>query len=155
MACIDKSVERNHGSMRRVRFRAYGHANVTGDHRTTVEITSEPTLTPSGTCIVGIRANKTLQRFDSEIKELARSPNTRIVLRLNVENLIEEIEGRGDPGLTYSDSTSMVARKSSFVCGRTLMIQADKAASDLNRSLIERLKQPETAIDCELLFISE
>ncbi|MFX1264677.1 MAG: DUF371 domain-containing protein, partial [Promethearchaeota archaeon] len=120
-----------------------------------VEITSESTLTPRGTCIVGIRADKTLRSFDSQVKELARSPNTRIVLRLAVEGLVEEIEGRGDPGLTYSDSISMVARKSTFVCGRTLMIHADKAASDLNRSLIERLKQPEATIDCELLFISE
>ncbi|MFX1265712.1 MAG: DUF371 domain-containing protein, partial [Promethearchaeota archaeon] len=46
--------------MRRVQFRAYGHANVTGSHQTTVEITSESTLTPRGTCIVGIRADKTL-----------------------------------------------------------------------------------------------
>ncbi|MFX0044689.1 MAG: DUF371 domain-containing protein [Candidatus Hermodarchaeota archaeon] len=141
--------------MRRVQFRAYGHANVTGSHQTTVEITSESTLTPRGTCIVGIRADKTLRSFDSQVKELARSPNTRIVLRLDVEGLVEEIEGRGGPGLTYSDSISMVARKSTFVCGRTLMIHADKAASDLNRSLIERLKQPEATIDCELLFISE
>lgn len=97
----------------------------------------------------------TLQSLDSQVKELVKSPNTRIVLKLTVADLVEEIEGRGDPRLAYSDSVSMVARKSPFVCGRTLMIEANKAASDLNRSLIERLKQPETAIDCELLFISE
>lgn len=97
----------------------------------------------------------TLQSLDSQIRQLAKSSNTRIVLKLTVADLVEEIEGRGDPRLTYSDSVSMVARKSSFVCGRTLMIEANKAASDLNRSLIERLKQPETVIDCELLFISE
>ncbi|UCH04134.1 MAG: DUF371 domain-containing protein [Candidatus Thorarchaeota archaeon] len=141
--------------MHRVQFQAYGHANVIGNHRTTVEITSESALTPRGTCIVGVRADMTLQSLDSQLKRLAKSPNTRIVLKLTVEDLVEEIEGRGDPRLTYSDLVSMVARKSSFVCGRTLMIEANKAASDLNRSLIERLKQPETAIDCELLFISE
>lgn len=97
----------------------------------------------------------TLQSLDLQVKQLAKSPNTRIILKLNVEDLVEKIEGRGDPRLTYSDSVSMVARKSSFVCGRTLMIEANKAASDVNRSLIERLKQPETVIDCELLFISE
>ncbi|MFW9943509.1 MAG: DUF371 domain-containing protein [Candidatus Sifarchaeia archaeon] len=141
--------------MSRVQFQAYGHANVMGSHRTTVEITSESTLTPRGTCIVGVRADMTLQSLDLQVKQLAKSPNTRIILKLNVEDLVEKIEGRGDPRLTYSDSVSMVARKSSFVCGRTLMIEANKAASDVNRSLIERLKQPETVIDCELLFISE
>ncbi|MHA2379208.1 MAG: DUF371 domain-containing protein [Candidatus Thorarchaeota archaeon] len=153
--CNDKSVERNDRNMRRVRFRAFGHGNVTGEHETTVEITSEPTLTPRGTCIVGIRADMTLQRMDSQVKELVKSKNTRIVLKLAVTDLVEKITGRGDPRLTYSDSVAMVARKSSFVCGRTLMVQSDKAASDLNRSLIEGLKQPETAIECEILFISE
>lgn len=141
--------------MHRVQFQAYGHANVIGNHRTTVEITSESTLTPRGTCIVGVRADMTLQSLDLQVKQLAKSPNTRIVLKLAVGDIVETIEGRGNPRLTYSDSVSMVTRKSSFVCGRTLMIEANKAASDLNRSLIERLKQPETAIDCELLFISE
>lgn len=97
----------------------------------------------------------TLQSLDLQIKQLAKSPHTRIVLKLAVGDIVETIEGRGDPRLTYSDSVSMVTRKSSFVCGRTLMIEANKAASDLKRSLIERLKQPETAIDCELLFINE
>ncbi len=97
----------------------------------------------------------TLQSLDSQVKQIARSSNTRIVLTLDVAGLVEKIEGRGDPKLTYSDLISMVARKSSFVCGRTLMIEANKAASDLNRSLIEKLRQPQTVIDCELLFINE
>ena len=94
-----------------------------GDHRTTVEITSESNLTPRGTCIVGVQADMTLQSLDSQVKQLAKSPNTRIVLKLAAADLTEEIEGRGNSGLTYSDSVSMVARKSSFVCGRTLMVK--------------------------------
>jgi hypothetical protein len=37
----------------------------------------------------------------------------------------------------------MVVRKSSFTSGRTLMIRADKAAADLDRRMIERLKRSE------------
>ena len=35
----------------------------------------------------------------------------------------------------------MVVRKSRFTCERTLAISADKAACDLDRKLIERIKE--------------
>ncbi|MFW9793206.1 MAG: DUF371 domain-containing protein [Candidatus Thorarchaeota archaeon] len=141
--------------MRRVCFKAYGHPNVTGEHRTTVELTSESLLTKQGTCIVGVRADLTLNELDSDIKDLALLETTEIVLRLNVNGLEEKITGTGGSGLTYSDPTSMVARTSSFECGRTLMVNADKAASDLSREFIEKLKDETIVIECELIFSSQ
>ncbi|MFW9926620.1 MAG: DUF371 domain-containing protein [Candidatus Thorarchaeota archaeon] len=138
--------------MRKVQFKAYGHQNVIGEHRTTVELTKEDFLTHQGTCIVGVRADLTLNELDDEIKRLALLETTTITLRLCIEELVEEVAGNGGSGLTYSDSTSMVARKSSYQCGRTLMINADKAASDLNREFIERLKDDAAEISCELIF---
>ncbi|MGY5874334.1 MAG: DUF371 domain-containing protein [Candidatus Thorarchaeota archaeon] len=140
--------------MRTVQFTAYGHVNVVSMHRTTVEITAEEFLTPQGTCIIGVRANQTLQMLDDEIKKLARNPKTRIILKMSTEGITEEVTGRGSEGLTYSDSVSMVARKSNFECSRTLMIDADKAALDLNRRFIEKLKNPKCILDCELIYIS-
>ncbi|MCK5388859.1 MAG: DUF371 domain-containing protein, partial [Candidatus Thorarchaeota archaeon] len=46
--------------MHLVRFKAYGHENVIGEHKTTVEITTEDYLTKQGTCIVGMEANQKL-----------------------------------------------------------------------------------------------
>jgi uncharacterized protein len=37
----------------------------------------------------------------------------------------------------------MVVRKSGFISGRTLMIGADKAAADLDRRFVEKLKNSE------------
>ena len=141
--------------MQRVQFKAYGHENVIGEHRTTVELTSEDYLTKQGTCIVGVRAEISLSQMDSKIKELALQPNTRIVLRMHVEGLTEEVIGTGSPGLTYTDSTSMVARTSTFECGRTLMVNADKAASDLSREFVDRLKVDGVVIECELVYITQ
>lgn len=137
-----------------VSFRAFGHENVIGKHKTTVEITSEDFLTREGTCIVGVRATQTLANLDSTIKELAASETTRIVLVMDVNGVIERVTGRGAPGLTYTDSVSMVARTSSYQCGRTLMIYADKAASDLSKDFINSLKDKRTVMNCELHFIS-
>jgi len=33
-------------------------------------------------------------------------------------------------------------RKSGYVCGRTLAVKADKAASDLSRELVEKMQDP-------------
>ena len=141
--------------MRKVCFRAYGHENIIGTHKTTLELTTEHHLTSRGDCIVGVRCNQTLQELDAEIKALAQSPDTKIVLRLSAGGLDEKIVGHGSPGLTYSDSVSMVARKSQYECGRTVMIDADKSASDLSRIFTSMLQNPETIIDCELAYLKK
>ncbi len=141
--------------MRRVLFNAYGHQNVIGEHKTTVELTSEDFLTHRGTCIVGVRADMTLNELDIEIKRLALLTTTKIVLKMIVDGVVEEVTGTGGAGLTYSDTTSMVTRTSAYVCGRTLMINADKAASDLSRDFVEKLKDNKVIIDCELVFTSQ
>jgi hypothetical protein len=141
--------------MQRVRFRAYGHENIIGEHKTTVELTSEDFLTRQGTCIVGVRADITLNKLDPRIKELAALANTKIVLRMSIDGVTEEVTGTGSPGLTYADSTSMVARTSTFECGRTLMVNADKAASDLSRDFVDRLKVDNLTIECELVYITQ
>jgi len=141
--------------MQRVQFRAYGHENVIGSHKTTIELTSEEHLTKQGTCIVGVRSGITLNQMDSKIKALATVSNTKIILKMTVNGLTEEITGTGSPGLTYSDAISMVIRTSTFECGRTVMVNADKAASDLNREFIERLKARGSIIECELVYITQ
>lgn len=140
--------------MQRVQFKAYGHENVIGEHKTTVELTTEDFLTKQGTCIVGVCSDIALNQVDSKIKNLASLSSTKIVLRMSIEGLTEEVTGTGSPGLTYTDSTSMVARTSAFECGRTLMVNADKAASDLSRDFIDRLKVTGAIIECELVYIT-
>lgn len=138
-----------------MRFHASGHENIVGKHETTLEITTESDLTKRGTCVIGVYANQTLRDLDDEIKALAVDRHTRITLRLMVDDLDEEVKGRGGQGLSYSDNTSMVARTSSFQCGRTLLVEADKAASDLSREFIRKLKNPRTVLECEILYVNE
>jgi hypothetical protein len=138
-----------------ISFRAFGHENVIGKHKTTVEITSEEFLTRQGTCIIGIRATQTLASLGSTIKRLATLETTKIILVMDVNGIIEQVTGTGGPGLTYSDSVSMVSRTSSYQCGRTLMIHADKAASDLSEDFINSLKESRAVMNCELHFISQ
>lgn len=141
--------------MHLIRFKAYGHENVIGEHKTTVELTTEDYLTKQGTCIVGVRASLKLSDLSPEIQKLATLETTKIVLVMEVAGIREQVTGTGGDDLSYTDSVSMVARTSSFQCGRTLMVNADKAASDLSRNFVNLLTKDEIEIDCELHFIPE
>jgi len=141
--------------MHLIRFKAYGHENVIGEHKTTVEITTEDYLTKQGTCIVGVEANQKLSDLAPKIRKLVTLETTKIVLVMEVAGIIEQVTGTGGQSLTYSDSVSMVARTSSYQCERTLMINADKAASDLSREFVRLLKKNEVEMNCELHFIPE
>ncbi len=122
--------------------RASGHPNISARHRTTAEITKEGFLTPAGDCIIGIRADRSLPELSDSLKDsLRRGAGLRIILECNGAR--DTITARGDPRLTLKDSTSMVIRKSSFVCPRTLCVRADKAAADLDRKLVKELRKGE------------
>ncbi len=140
--------------MVQISFLTYGHENVLGSHKTTLELTSEDFLTLQGTCIIGIKSQLTLNKLGDDIKSLARKKSTKICLSLMVGDMKEEIVGYGSPGLTYSNDISMVVRTSFFECDRTLMVGADKAAADLSRSFIDRLRNPNQEIHCQLAFTS-
>ena len=138
-----------------VRFKAFGHENVIGDHKTTVEITTEDYLTKQGTCIIGVQATQKLSELSPGIKKMVTLETTKIILLMEVAGIKEQVSGTGGNNLTYTDSTSMVARTSSFQCGRTLMVNADKAATDLNREFINLLRKNGAEMNCELRFITE
>ena len=115
-------------------------------------ITVEPHLTPRGDCIIAVGAEIGLAQLPEEIKQAARNPETLITFILQAGNHVFETTGRGDPELEYTDKIDMVARKSSYTCGRTLMIGCDKAAVDIPEEFVEVLKDPETLITVQLTY---
>ena len=48
--------------------------------------------------------------------------------------------------MTFTDPRSMVFRVSDFVCGRTVMIHADKPAARLDRDLVKALSDGKKVI---------
>ncbi|MCK4636542.1 MAG: DUF371 domain-containing protein [Methanomicrobia archaeon] len=119
-------------------IKARGHPNIKATHKTTIEITKDSYLTGRGDCILGINADKGLR----DLKEfLNQNKKRRIQVDLMVENLVENIKGYLDPRLTFLDENDIVIRKSSYVCDRTLMIQADKSAAEINRKIVRKLKE--------------
>ncbi|HDD31298.1 MAG TPA: DUF371 domain-containing protein [Thermococcus litoralis] len=128
----------------------YGHENVKATHRSTLEITKEDYLTPRGDCIICIKASKALRDLDEKIKEALKS-GKKVKIRITVDGIVDELEAFGDSRLSFESDFSMVIRKSDYVDGRTLAIKANKAAKDIKRELVEKLRNPEQRAVVELI----
>ena len=121
---------------------AFGHENVLSTHKTTFEITKEPHLTKRGDCIIAVKATKGLMDLRPEFKEAVRKENAKMTIIIEAGAVKEVIKAHGSPRLLFTHPTDLVIRKSDYVCGRTLAVRADKAACDLSRQLVEKLKNP-------------
>ena len=122
---------------------AFGHRNVKAIHLSTLMITKENNLSKQGDCIVVLAADKAVADLSVEFKDKLRNPNAKLTIVIEADGLKEQINAYGSPKLILTHPTDMVIRKSDYICSRTLAIKADKAASDLSRELIEKLKNPQ------------
>jgi hypothetical protein len=125
---------------------AWGHPNITATHRTTLEITREPTLTRRGDCIVAVKATKGLKDLSQRFRTACQNDSAIILVELRTDNTTEYVSGKGNRLLTLDNSREFVIRKSSYVTDRTLMINSNKAAIGLNRNLIRKLKLTTTKL---------
>ena len=117
-----------------------GHRNVTSLHKSTFEVTKDVEIGPTADCIVGTSADKSMLDFPEEFKDKIANSNTKVTVILDTENGHDEITRFGHEDLTLTHPTDIVWRKSDYTCSRTLMINANKAARDLDSGLIEDLK---------------
>ncbi len=116
-------------------FFVYGHENTLGLHKNTIEFTKESELSKRGDCIVGVRAD-----FDPAIlKEIVGSSDL-LTIRIEAGGYSDKILCDANP--EFSDEHEIVIRKTDFSSNRTFGIHADKAACDINRNIIEYLKDP-------------
>jgi len=129
---------------------AFGHKNIQATHESTLEITKEAQLSRRGDCIVVVSADKALIDLSSEFKENLRKENARITILIEAGDAVEVVNASGSLRLILTHPTEMVVRKSNYVCSRTLATQADKAACDLSRKLLEKLKNPKQKVKITL-----
>lgn len=121
------------------RVQATGHGNVSGQHASTYEVTTEDFLTEAGDCILGIEADRAPADFSEEFVTAAQDDSATITATLEAADTSVTITGRGDPRLTFENEVSMVGRTSDYVDDRTIMVEAGKAAADLDREIVTAL----------------
>jgi hypothetical protein len=95
-----------------------------------------------GDCIVVVGVDKNLADLSDEFKEQLRCPNARLTITIETDGITECIHACGSPNLLLTHESDIVVRKSQHVDSRTLAVCADKAANDLSRKLMEKLRNP-------------
>jgi hypothetical protein len=130
---------------------ASGHPKIRASHTTTLEITKDADLTERGDCIVATSASKGAADLSPEFSKLVKNNAGRLALTIKVANRSETITGRGDRRLLLSHPTDLVVRKSDYVCPRTLMVRADRSASDLSREFVRVLRDRSSRIVVEIV----
>jgi hypothetical protein len=122
-----------------------GHRNIRATHPTTLAITIDPEVKRSGNCFLMVSADKSPRTLSEDFKNVARNP-VKIDVEVIVEGLVDGFYCYGDPTLSFRDDRTMVFRKSSYVCDKTVGIRSSKGARDIDRSLVEKLKKGSEAM---------
>ena len=89
--------------------------------------------------------------MSAKFKEKLRKPHAKLTVTIEASGLIEQVNAEGSPHLILTHPTDIVIRKSDYICSRTLAVHADKAACDLSRAFVEKLKNPEQKVKITLL----
>ncbi|AGB16501.1 hypothetical protein Halru_1903 [Halovivax ruber XH-70] len=118
---------------------ACGHEHVSGEHASTFEVSTDDFLTPAGDCILAIEADRAPAEFDSDFVAACQDATATITMSITAGGSETTITGRGDPRLTFESERSAVGRTSDYVDDRTIMLDADRAAGDVDRELIDAL----------------
>lgn len=119
-----------------ITFTACGHKNVLSLHRNTVEFTHDKELTLRGDCILAVSADYSIEK----IRDAHLHGNIKIIIV--VDGISDEIIAEYNP--LFQDAHEMVIRRTDFVDHRTFAIKADKIAKDIDRKIVEKMKNPDT-----------
>lgn len=125
---------------------ARGHRNIMGTHRSTFEVTRDADISPAADCIIAVGADKGAASLSEGFKKAASRDDAFITVAIASGGFKDTVTGWGSKDMTFTVEDSMVFRASNYVCGRTVMIYADKPAARLDRGLIEALKGKNDAI---------
>ncbi len=127
-------------------FLAWGHKNITGTHRRTLEFTKDSELSLRGNCIIGVSAN-----FDlNELKKLLKNGKT-LKAEIKADGIYDTVVF--EPNKEFNDEREIVIRKGDFISERTFGIKADKACIDLKRDLIEKIRNPNQKIEVKIIML--
>ncbi len=128
----------------------HGHENIQATHKTTLEFTKEKNLSRKGDCIIAVAADKALADLNPQFKANLRKPNATLTILVEAGGITAQIQACGAQQLILTHPTEVVVRRSNYVSDRTLAVHADKAANDLSRELVEKLKNPKQKVKITL-----
>lgn len=121
-------------------FTAWGHENITGIHKRTLEFTKDSELTLEGDCILGVTSNFSLYDLRELINECGK-----LKMIITAGDVSDQVVFDVNKG--FNDEREIVVRIGEFSSERTLGLRADKACSGLKKELVDKLNNPGQRID--------
>ena len=95
--------------------------------------------------VLGVLVVVALLVFREKPSEDALKAKETITITIKVGDLVETVKCQAHPG--FMDSNELVIRKTEFKSRRTAGTKADKASADLNRELLNRMKEPSAQME--------
>ncbi|MFD1644707.1 DUF371 domain-containing protein [Haloarchaeobius litoreus] len=118
---------------------ARGHENVTAEHASTFEVTTDDYLTPAGDCILAVDADRAPADFADGFVAACREPGATITCTVEADGHTDTAVGVGHPDLEFESERSMVGRTSDYVDDRTVMLASSISAEGFDRELVAAL----------------
>lgn len=127
---------------------AHGHPDIIATHITEIEVTKSSNPNKN-TAVIAVKANKVCKDFNSDFKR-ALQEGKKFEIVIDAEGIIDKVNAFGSPSLKLNSKEGFVITKSDNVNDKTIGIMSDKAAFELRRELIEKLKNPKTKVKITL-----
>jgi hypothetical protein len=105
----------------------------------TLEVTREDFLTLRGDCILGVGADSACKDLTDGARAVICNDGSRLKFVIEVEGRTFEFGACGSSLLTLSHPLSMVIRRSTYSCSRTLAVKSTAAACDVPRPIVAML----------------
>jgi hypothetical protein len=106
----------------------------------------DPDISTAADCIIAVSADKGAASLSGPFRNAASRDDAFITVAISSGGFKDTVTGWGSKDMTFTVEDSMVFRTSNYVCGRTVMIYADKPAARLDRDLIKALMGKNEAI---------
>ncbi len=121
----------------------YGSPAITATNKTAFGFIKSKEIRTDKDSIVGVKADKCCKDLNPEFKR-SLAGRKKVQITVEADGVTDVISAYGSPALRLDSENAIFVRKDDKIDGRTAAILADRAASDLKKELIEKLKNPKT-----------
>ncbi|NOZ87001.1 MAG: 16S rRNA (cytidine(1402)-2'-O)-methyltransferase [Deltaproteobacteria bacterium] len=119
-----------------VSFVCRGHEKIRATHEKTMEFKAEEILTPRETCVLGVSAS--IGDLDFSIL------SDEIEVVLQVDSMTAVFRATRNP--RFSSNKSIVFRRSRFNCRKTLGVEAEMTAAQVDRKMVALMREPSSVM---------
>ena len=113
-----------------------GHHAISATHAKSLEVVREREIGPRASCIVGVAA-----AVDEYALAMLRG---RVELTIQAGGQTDTVRGRVNPAFRPGDP--LIVRRAPAIARDAVIVDADRAASDLDRGLVDELRRPDAAV---------